>query len=251
LGSSSSSSSLGKPLPSQFQAILSEIHKCENHSRIDIFKAIVLYVAYETAFIGDWIDINLSDYALNYFYSFDERIFNHCYFPPKDHTSQSTNSSSSTCSKNNNKTLTFKLTYDPEKKIVINCIDSTDIVLLNAHEKIDDNSASCEIRCYTAAFPISRYIIYKQLFHPYEACFRNLHELSVQLKELVFLPLRNVMCQRNNFFSPCFSSLTADLLYKICTYLKTKDLKNLSLTCSRQNDLVNGFIRLNKKRKFD
>ncbi|CAG9799435.1 unnamed protein product [Chironomus riparius] len=224
-------------IPDQLYNIL-RVASTQNYTQFTLLNCIVLYSAYESSLIGDWCQIDLSNYTLSWCSAFNQRILEHCTFP-KD-----------ICINNNLLQLTFKFTLEQSRKIVLNSLESGDFALLSIYE-LKDLDKTHFVQSKSITLPISRYVPFKKLCDHVPNSFRNLKELSVLLKENLFIPIRNQMYDDCAVLScPWLNGLPDCVLVKILKYLNKKDLHSLKCTCRKQYDLCKAFAS-NKKRKFE
>lgn len=201
-----------------------------------------MWLGYETGFIGDWIIDDLTHLSFNWCYAFDKRIFDYFTLP--------NNFTSDTAAP-----IKFKFCLDPERKIVLNLIESGDLAILTVYEEfrnLESSHQNCTLNSRSLAIPLSRYIPFKNLGRDnIAASFRNLKELSIKIKENLFLPLRNEIYQVNALSpTPSINGLPECILFKIFKYLKRKDVLNLKCISRSQYHVYKAFVH-NKKRKFE
>jgi hypothetical protein len=226
-------------IPDQLYNILSnEVASCQNYTQFSVLNALALYCAYESSLIGDWSEIDLSNYTLSWCSAFNQRILGHCTFP-KD-----------ICINTSLLQLTFKFTLEQSRKIILNSLESGDVAIFSIYE-LKDLDKTHFVSSKSIAIPISRYVPFKKLCDHMPNSFRNLKELSNLLKENLFIPIRNQMYEECAVLScPWINGLPDCVLVKILKYLNKKDLHSLKCTCRKQYDLCKAFAS-NKKRKFE
>lgn len=201
-----------------------------NPTQIELMNLIVIASGLETGFIGAWccnedIENVLNAYVLNGCYSFDRRLledFAQWILPAQDPDDP-------------HKTFRFKFSLEPCREILVHSIDSGDLLLLTAH--LIDNSVMTSSR--TVPLLISRYIVQKRPnLKDLPAVFRNLRELSIKLKNELFLPCRNDIFYDSCTVYPSLQGLPVDVLLEICKYLIPKDTYALSSTCKSIRNAV-------------
>ena len=212
-----------KNIPNHLRRLISHIGK-NNPTQIELMNALVIASGLETGFIGDWCygeeDIKdvLNAYALNRYYSFDRRLL-------LDFAKMPTQPDDS------HNIFRFKFSLEPEREILVYTIDSGDLLLVTAH--LIDNSVITSTR--NICLPVSRYIVRKRpSLQDLPGNFRNLRELSIKLKNELFLPLRNEIFDFLSLQGMMFNVLKFD----IRKYLKRKDLQSLSCTCKTIRDAL-------------
>lgn len=201
--------------------------------------ALVICCALETGFVGDWcfnedddVENVLSTYAQNWSYSFDrQQILDFAKMPTTDFFLP-------------HQSFKLKFSLEPDNEINVHSLDSGDILLLSAH--LIDSSVMSSAQ--SIALPVSRYIISKTInTSKLSISFRNLGELSIKLKNEIFLPLRN-----NIFGDKCNPSLQGVLGSReemILQFLKRKDIINLSMTCKLIRARTVPYLMRNKLKK--
>lgn len=204
----------------------------------DVMNGIVVAIALEVGFLGDWCfsdgdaEMEMSAYQLQSYYSFDRRLLeDYARYPQQS---------------NSHKSFKFKFSLHPKTEILVNTIDAGDLLLIAAH--LIDNSVT--VSTYSIALPISRYIIYRKLNSNLPSNFRNLRELSIKVKNQVFLPLRNNILNSLNFSHPSLIGIRMiDDLLSIFEYLKPKDVAALARTCKCLHSLASSYLARNKLKK--
>lgn len=202
----------------------------------DVMNGIVVAIALEVGFLGDWCfsdedgdaEMQMSAYQLKSQYSFDRRLL-------EDYAKYPQQSNSHKCFK-------FKFSLHPKTEILVNTLDAGDLLLIAAH--LIDNSVT--VSTYSIALPISRYIINRKLNSDLPSNFRNLRELSIKVKNQVFLPLRNNILV--NTHHPSLDGIGSVLL-SILEYLKPKDVAALSATCKCLHSHASAYLAHNKLKK--
>lgn len=182
--------------------------------------ALVIALGLETGFIGAWccgedVEDVLRAYSLNPFYSFDHRLLiDFAQMPTHDNDDP-------------HKTFRFKCSLKSDSEILVHSFDSNDLLLLTCH--VTDNSVMSSAR--TVPLSISRYIIHKRpSLKDLPSSFRNLRELSIKLKNELFLPLRDEILG-DSMNHPSLTGIPFDTLYHIGKFLSRKDLLSLSSAC--------------------
>lgn len=228
-------------IPQHLLHILSELCCCKkNYSKFDVLNAIAIYSAFENSLIGDWLEeLDLSQYTLSWCSTCHMRITQICTLPVN-------------CIPSSHLSLTFKFTLETSRKIKLSSIESGDLAILTIYDLKDlDETSPCK-EAKSVAIPISRYVPFKKLCKDNLAhSFRYLPELSMVLKEKLFIPIRNQIYEDCAVLStPYLNGLPACVLVKIFKYLNKKDLNSLKCTCRKQYDVYKAFVS-NKKRKFE
>lgn len=203
--------------------------------------AIVIASGLETGFIGDWCCSDIEDVLKSYQlsgsnYSFDQRLVKDFAIAPDFGADEPL------------KTFKFRFSFSPENEILVHSFDSGDMLLLNAC--FIDNSAVT--LTHSIALPVSRYVVNRKINTAnLPAGFRNLKELSMKLKNSIFLPMRN------NIFSdslfkwpyPSLHGIPETILLTILRYLKRKDIVALTTTCRFIHEPASRYLIRNKSKK--
>lgn len=201
----------------------------------DVMNALVMCAAMETGFIGDWCfnddtdaDEVLRGYARNWSFSFDRRMI-------RDFARMPTYDDSIT-----HKTFKLKFSLWPDNDIHVHSLDSGDFILVMARNA--DNSVMSSTK--SIALPVSRYVISKNInLSNLPVSFRNLRELSMRLKNEIFLPLRNNILGSTP--NPSLQGIDLDV---ILPYLKRKDVVSLASTCKSISAFCVPYITRNKSK---
>lgn len=219
----------------------STLHQVPNHLRklivggfanrsptkLDLMNAFVVASGLETGFIGDWcccegIEAALSAYQLNWCYSFDRRLLmDFAIMKPQDQP----------------ETFKFKFILKPDREILVHCFESGDLLVLSAQLV----GISVITSTKSLALPISRYVVRNKLdFTNLPAGFRNLQELSIKLKNHIFLSLRYNIFQESacEWPYPSLHGVPDIVLHKILKYLNKKDVASLSTACKSMNQTI-------------
>lgn len=201
-------------------------------TQIEAMNAIVICAALEAGFIGDWcfddddeLTEALKNYALSWYYSFDRRlVMDFAKMPPVARASQH---------------QSFKLTFanEPILKIHVHCLDGGELLLVSAN-RIENSVMSST---YSIALPVSRYVVSKTLnFSNLPSSFRNINELSISLKNDIFLPIRNSLIGPR--LRPALGSILRIDCHMILRYLKKSDLAALAVTCKEMYALFRPYM---------
>lgn len=206
-------------------------------AKIDLINGLVVAVAIECGFVGDWCCCgDFKTYALNWSYSFCRQLLmDSASYPPGPENEGPQISK-------------FSFSLDPQSVITVHSLESGDYLILTA---ILNGGASAMTSVKTVAFSMSRFVINNKLnSRNLPANFRNLRELSILLKDKIFLPLRNEIYRQSSceFPYPSLDGCPAEILLKITRYLKPKDIASLSAVCKSVNEKTVPYLR-NKSRK--
>nr|XP_019541704.2 protein nutcracker [Aedes albopictus] len=86
--------------------------------------------------------------------------------------------------------------------------------------------------------PVARYIPFVNL-HKLGLCFQNLKELSLKLKNNIFVPIRDALCQDDDAITyPSLGGLPDEVVALLVKYLDKKTALQLSASCSRFRELM-------------
>lgn len=86
--------------------------------------------------------------------------------------------------------------------------------------------------------PVARYIPLVNLYK-LGLCFQNLKELSLKLKNSLFIPIRVTLCEdQNAIMYPSFGGLPDEIVAMVVKYLDKKAALRLSATCTRFRELT-------------
>lgn len=210
-----------KNIPNHLRSLISHLGK-RNPTQTDLMNALVIASGLETGFIGAWccggdIEDVLKAYVLNQCYSFDRRLLQDFAKMPTQDNDDPLN------------TFRFKLSLDPVQEILVHSFESGDLLLLTAH--LIGNSVMTSTR--TVPLSISRYIVHKRpSLKDLPKAFRNLRELSIKLKNELFLPFRNDTLYDSSLPYPALPGMPEEILQiEICKYLTPKDCYALASTC--------------------
>lgn len=215
-----------KNIPNHLQKLIACGFGNRLPNKIDLMNAFVVASGLETGFIGDWcckdIEAELSAYQLNWCYSFDHRMLNNfAIMIPQDQP----------------ETFKFKFSLLLDKEIIVHCFETGDLFVLSA--QLVDNSKITSTK--SLALPISRYIVRNKVdFNNLPNGFRNLQELSIKLKNQIFLPLRNDIYQESacQWPYPSLHGVPNVIIHKIIKHLNKKDIASLSLTSKIINQTI-------------
>lgn len=205
-------------------------------AQIDLINGLVVAVALECGFVGDWCDGDCSDvktYALSWSYSFCRQLLDLTSYPPEPE-------------EDGPAVFKFVFSLDPQNVIIVHSLESGDLLILTA---ILNGEAAAMTSAKTVALPISRFVINKKLnSRNLPANFRNLCDLSILLKDKIFLPLRNEIYRQSSCESPypSLDGCPVDVTLKIISYLKRKDITSLSTVCKAINASTVLYMSRNK-----
>ena len=206
----------------------------------ELLKSLLLSLALECGFIGEWCcedDEDLKKYNLSWNYSFDRQLLvDFATFPQNND--------------DDHQLLMLKFGFRPQIKIVVHCLGSGDLLLVSAYnfEMSEDSSMTSTV---SSALLISRYIPNRRLNKEnLPSNFRNLNELSINVKNQIFLPLRNNIYTQSPYKSvyPSLNGIPEEALLKIFSYIKLKDVVALSCCSKAINLACLSFFR-NKSKK--
>jgi hypothetical protein len=195
----------------------------KNATKCQVIQALVVALNLECGFIGDWCFCDGIENAYNISWTSltDRRIMKN--FAILRTTAQDDDAA---------QILKFKFALAPQNEISLICLESGDLIIMTAiRSSLDGNSVNST---RSLAIVTSRYFVTKKLNSSnVSASFRNLRELSIKVKNELFLPLRNdIFCESScKSLYPSLNGLPEDCLLLIFRYLKSKDIVNLSLSC--------------------
>lgn len=209
-------------------------------TQIEAMNVLIAVLSLETGFIGAWFTDSVVDsdaYKLNWSYSFDLKMLEDFAKLPEQ---------LQTCL-DDDTIFKFKLMMLADRVIEVQTSSCGDLFLINA--RLIENTVITAN--HTLALPTSRYIINRKLNAlNLPANFRFLRELSIKVKNEIFLPLRN-----NIFLETCLTvpypslqSLGDYCLLHIFRFLPKKDIANLSLTCKSLRVISLSYLNRNKSK---
>lgn len=201
--------------------------------------SLVISTALECGFIGDWNrGESLSQYVMNWSYSFDRNILIDLSNIPKDLVDDGVDE------------VQIRLSYTLSRRFLIrlDILKSADLIIIVARH-CNENSTIKSTK--SVAISVSRYVIRNRLSEDcYASSFQNLKELSIKLKNEIFLPLRDEIytfldCK---MLYPSLLGIPDDILLLIFKrYLKTKDICSLSLCCRSLHKISSPYLRNKSK----
>jgi F-box domain len=209
-------------------------------TRVELMNSLVIALGLECGFIGAWCcdgdtQESLNAYSLNWSYSFDRRLLMDFAKMPSlnNHDSHSS--------------LRFKLSLSPQNEIIVYSFECDDLLTLVAHSI--DNSVIISNRSLALSF--SRYVVNKFNVKNLASNFRNLRELSIRVKNDLFLPLRNDIfaLSLNNSPYPSLNGVSYDVILMITKYLSFRDVLSLSITCKYLRGVCKPHLAANKSKK--
>lgn len=229
-------------IPNHLRALISRKFGTKPPTQIDLMNALVIAVGLETGFIGDWccgedVEDVLKSYQLKWCYSFDRQLL-------VDFAQNAPDSGNDEPIK----TFKFKFSLRPENEILVHSVEGGDMLLLSS--RCIDNSTVTSTR--SLALPISRYIVHKKPnLANLPADFRNLRELSIKIKNEIFLPMRNNICYESssNGPNPSLSGMPGPVLWMLFRYMTRKDVVSLSTTCKSLHSHAIEHLLRNKSKK--
>lgn len=180
---------------------------------------LVVALALETGFVIDRYSDDFETYQLNWSYSFDRKMLDDFSKIPEQLKKDL----------DEDMTLKFKLSSRPEKQISVQTISCGDIFTVTGFLV----GSSSIISARTIALSMSRYVIQRKLNSKLSKNFRFLRELSIKMKNAVFLPLRNEIFHELSLKTPypSFQGLGDDSLLYIFRFLTKKEIANVASTC--------------------
>jgi hypothetical protein len=213
----------------------------KNPTQYEVMNCCLISCALETGFLGAWCCCDESDvedalkaYQLSWSYAFDRRlIMDYASMPPQNDDTH--------------KCFKFKFSLKPDAEILVNSWEAGDMIIVTAH--LVDSSIMKST--YSLALVMSRYVIHKKLNSANPAAsFRNLNELSIKLKNEIFLPLRNnIFCESScKTPYPSLHGVPENILLMIFRYTP-KDVAALSLTCKDIRQIAVPYLLRNKSKK--
>lgn len=206
-----------------------------NHTQYDLFNALLLSCASEVGFIGDWNSISLDAYCLNTRYSVERNLIEDvATWPPAYQFTNAYNR------------FKFRFCHKMDREVMVYSLDSGEMILLTG--QLIDNSIIQVGSSTTVSLP--RFVPYKHLnLNSLPASFRNLRELSMKLKNQLFLPLRNEIFSEMNCTSPSLAGIDEDMIRVILKKLKRKDIISLASTCKTIRLVCIPYLMHNKTKK--
>lgn len=215
-----------------------------NSTKFEVTQALICALGLEVGFIGDWCFCDgLVENAYNLSWSsfIDRRLLeDFTVLKPKQDNDDDTH-----------EILNFKFSLAPQNQISMYCLESGDLMILSAaHSSFSGESVMNSTR--SLALPMNRYIVTKKLnFSNLPASFRNIRELSVKVKNELFLPLRNDIFSESacKLPYPSLQGIPDECLSLIFCYLKSKDVVSLSLTCKNLHEISAPYLLRNKSKK--
>lgn len=218
-------------IPTHLARLLRQVEK--SPTRNAMLNSLVVATGLETGFIGDWCcnddtEDMLSAYTMNWNYSFDRNlVLDYARMPSIDYSEP-------------HLILKFKLSLSLQHTVAVQSFIVDDLFMLVSH--LVDNSVIGSTK--SLAFPMSRYVVTQKMnSHKLPLNFRNLRELSINLKNQIFLPLRNQIFSMSFCITPYPSlhGLPAEVILLILKYLKANDVAALATTCQALNAAVTSF----------
>lgn len=225
-------------IPNHLEKLLKSMAARKLTAQIDLINGLVVAVGLECGFVGDWsfCGDDVKTFALSWSYSLCRQLLDFASYPPEPED-------------DGPRTFKFVFSLDPQCSITVHSLESGDSLILTA---ILNGEASTMTSVKTVAFPISRFVINKKLNSKnLPANFRNLDQLSILLKDKIFLPLRNEIYRSSSCESPypSLDGCPADVTLKILSYLKPKDIASLSAVCKIINETTVPYLLRNKSKK--
>lgn len=213
-------------------------------TQIDAMTAILISLAHECGFVGDWLSqkFDVRSYALSWSSSFDRRLLLDSSNLPKGLKFNENDEDSFG--------IPFFYSISPQQMITVNCVKSSDLLIVVAHHQFNETSVKVT---KSLAIPISRYVVRPRIpKDSFATNFRHLRELSIKLKNQIFLPLRDEIQLRlsGDHLYPSLLGIPDEILLLIIRrYLKANDINSLSLCCKRLNKISSPY--LNNKSKVE
>lgn len=216
--------------------MLNEVGKTKPPTQIEAMNLLIVNFALETGFIlTDWDD-DLDKYNLHWSYSFDRKMLeDFARLPARIDFDE-------------DMTLTFKLSLKPERQICVSTAICGDLFMISAY--LIESSVMISTR--SVIVPASRYVITRKLNISNLAInFCHLRELSIKVKDEIFLPLRsNIFIESSlTMPNPSLQGLSDDCLLHILPYLVKKDVFSLSRTCKSCCSVAIPYLHRNKSKK--
>lgn len=182
--------------------------------------SLILSIGLECGFSG-FADATF-DYRFNSNFAFDKYILENFAYLPNAYKSRS-----------QIQKFTLKFINLPSWEILLVVMESGDFVLITAS---NFNGNCSNMDGYSLTLPLSRYV---PLVYPekIEKSFRNLKELSIRVKNCIFLPLRNEIYSKIGCLNPCLASLPEFVLKEILKYLSKRDIRSFSSVCRRFQEI--------------
>lgn len=173
-------------------------------TKFSLFCGLLISVGLECGFSSSFNGL----YRLNSNFGFDKFILNNFADVPSTYNCQ-----------NVAQKFEFKFVNDCDQQIVVVLMECGDIILITAYRNGSNRS---NLNGYNLAIPLSRYVplVYREKV---EKSFRNLKELSIKLKNLIFLPLRNEIYDKIGCANPSLRGLPQEVLTLIIKGIVTVD----------------------------
>jgi hypothetical protein len=191
------------------------------YSLRDVMLPLAYYVALECGFISKRIDQNDFKDEYTWYYANSSQVLKHLYQDNNDYDLSDD--------------LELKFVMDPASVIVVKCHEiSGDFALIAAYQKSSSKIHCCE----NVILSFARFMPFKKLVHPIPSSFRHLKELSIMLKENIFLPLRNEIYRKNQKISPYLNGMPDHILAKIYSFLNHRDRCRLRNSCKAQKEFT-------------
>lgn len=187
-------------------------------TKYDIFNALLYSIALEVGFIQNCDQFgSIATYSLNSSYSVDRHIL--------EDFAQMTDYK---CGNLYNK-FEFNFINKLDSKCLVVTVECGDMVLITSHNLINNSIKGG----YSTTICISRHVISRIDNSNLAKSFRNLRELSIVLKNLIFLPLRNEIYQEMACINPSLLGLPGSTIRIVLQFLNQKDLISLSYVCKK------------------
>lgn len=197
----------------------------KNASKFQVVQALTIALGLESGFIGDWCFCDGVENAYNISWTsfIDRRLLENfsTLKPAKDRDDEDTH-----------QILRFKFSLAPQNEIIFHCLESGDLLIFSVVHSLFPDSSITSTR--SLAISMNRYFVTSKL-NPvnFPNCFRNLRELSVKVKNELFLPIRNDIFSKSSCKSiyPSLHGIPDDCILLIFKYLKLKDVISLGKSC--------------------
>lgn len=147
---------------------------------------------------------------------------------------------------------TIKLKFcleESNSEISLSCFESGDLIVSSVNRLVPRGYPVASTR--SVALSMNRYIVTKKLNASSPSSFRNLRELSVKVKEKLFLPIRDEIFTHSSctLLYPALSGISDDCLLLMLEFLTLKDVIRLSSTCKSIRKIAYPFLLRNKFKK--
>lgn len=197
-------------LPSYVLIFLEKLIALPSFGRIDLFNILLISIGLECGFYDVEVKPQFCRYKIN---NFDKNFIIEC-------ATQTANYQPNTNFFNK---FVFKFTRDPEARVLISCILSAESVIVTAcHLKNNSRVTSG----FSIALPLSRYVPFNFNRDFPHKTFRKLKELSRELKNNIFLPIRCDIYRNLGLINPSLFGIPEEVLDKILHFLNAHDLVN-------------------------